>query len=142
MGGLPFGLLMESAVAGLLALTIGYCVVLNGRLKRLQADREVLRQMVTDLVRATDMAHGAIRSLKETAQEADLALTARLESAERFGIELAGHVNAGQAVLDRISRITQAARPRTVEEAEPAELRLEAALAQLSANPRMRGHAA
>ena len=54
MFGLPLGLIVETAVAVLLALTIGYCVVLNHRLKRLHADRDTLRKMVADLVQATD----------------------------------------------------------------------------------------
>ncbi len=33
-----FGLMIESLVAFLLLLTIGYCVILNSRLKRLKAD--------------------------------------------------------------------------------------------------------
>ena len=33
-----FGLMIESLVAVLLLLTIGFCVVLNSRLKKLKAD--------------------------------------------------------------------------------------------------------
>ena len=87
MFGLPLGLLVEGAVAVLLALTIGYCIVLNQRLKRLHADKDVMRQMVADLVGATNLANQAIKELKQTAVEADLSLNARLEEAERFGIE-------------------------------------------------------
>ena len=108
--GLSLGLLIEIAVAVLLATTIGYCVVLNKRIKMLHADRAVLQQMIADLVQATTMANGAIKGLKETAIEADERLNQRLNDAERFAIELANHVNAGQAVMDRISKITQAAR--------------------------------
>src|SRR6185312_9386714 len=99
MLGMSFGMLVESSVAVLLAVTIGYCVVLNGRLKRLHADRDALGRMVADLVRATDLANTAVKELKATADEADLALKVRLEEAERFGIELANHVTAGQQVL-------------------------------------------
>ena len=56
------------------------------------------------------MANGAIKGLRETAVEADEKLNTRLNEAERFAIELANHVNAGQAVMDRIAKITQAAR--------------------------------
>jgi len=108
--GLPLGLMIEIAVAVLLATTIGYCVVLNRRIKNLHADRAALQQMIADLVQATTLANGAIKGLKETAVEADERLNQRLNDAERFAIELANHVNAGQAVMDRIARITQAAR--------------------------------
>lgn len=107
---MPLGLMIEIAVAALLATTIGYCIVLNGRIKNLQADRAALQQMIADLVQATTMANGAIKGLRETAFEADERLNSRLNEAERFAIELANHVNAGQAVMDRIAKITQAAR--------------------------------
>ncbi|HWJ87537.1 MAG TPA: DUF6468 domain-containing protein [Pelagibacterium sp.] len=108
--GLPLGMMIEVAVAVLLATTIGYCVVLNKRIKNLHADRAALQQMIADLVQATTMANGAIKGLKATAIEADERLNQRLNDAERFAIELANHVNAGQAVMDRIAKITQAAR--------------------------------
>ncbi|WP_421951626.1 DUF6468 domain-containing protein [Pelagibacterium sp.] len=107
---MPLGLMIEIAVAALLATTIGYCIVLNGRIKNLQADRAALQQMIADLVQATTMANGAIKGLRETAVEADERLNTRLNEAERFAIELANHVNAGQAVMERIAKITQAAR--------------------------------
>jgi hypothetical protein len=142
MFGLPMGVFVESAVAILLAMTIGYCVVLNGRLKRLHADKDVLRQMVADLVGATNLANQAIKELKQTAVEADLALNSRLEEAERFGIELANHVNAGTVLMDRIAKITSAARMSQV--AEPVETpnKVQSALEQLSSRVRTRGVAA
>lgn len=112
MTGLPLGLIIEIAVAVLLATTIGYCIILNRKLKNLHADRAALQQMIGDLVQATNMANGAIKGLRETAIEADEKINQRLNDAERFAVELANHVNAGQAVMDRIARITEAARSR------------------------------
>src|SRR5690349_6613001 len=106
MFGLPLGLFVEGAVAILLAMTIGYCIVLNRRLQRLHADRDALKQIVADLVGATNLANQAIKELKATAQEADMTLSAKLEEAERFGVQLANHVNAGTSVLERIAKIT------------------------------------
>jgi hypothetical protein len=142
MLGLPFGIVVEGAVAVLLALTIGYCVVLNGRLKRLHADKDVLRQMVADLVGATNLANQAIKELKQTAVETDLALNSRLEEAERFGIELANHVNAGTVLMDRIVKITSAARQSPVIEQIETPNKVQSALEQLSARVRTRGAAA
>ncbi len=143
MFGLPLGLFVESAVAILLALTIGYCIVLNGRLKRLHADKDVMRQMVADLVGATNLANQAIKELKQTAVEADLALNARLEEAERFGVELANHVHAGTAVMERIARITSFARQAQAIEPPPEQPnKVQSALEQLSTRVRTRGAAA
>lgn len=107
MNGLSLGIFVESAVALLLLLSIGYSFVLNERLKRLHADRDTMRQMIADLVRATDMANGAIKGLKASAVEADMLLRTRLSQAENFGIELANHVSAGHSVMERIAEITR-----------------------------------
>lgn len=141
MSQLPFGLIVESAVALLLCLTIGYCIVLNNRLKRLHSDRESMRDMINDLIQATTMANGAIKQLREVATEADLTLNSRLEEAERFGMELANHVTAGQTVLEKISKITSAARhSETIARVEPH--RGQSALQQLDIHAQRRGHAA
>ena len=41
-----FGIVIESLVAVLLLLTIGYCMLLNKRLKRLKADEQSLKATV------------------------------------------------------------------------------------------------
>ncbi len=142
MFGLPLGLFVECAVAVLLALTIGYCVVLNQRLKRLHQDKDVMRQMVADLVGATNLANQAIKELKSSAVEADLALTSRLEEAERFGIELANHVTAGTVLMERIAKITSVARHSQAVEPVEEPNKVQSALQQLSARARNRGVAA
>ena len=142
MFGLPLGLLVEGAVAVLLALTIGYCIVLNQRLKRLHADKDVMRQMVADLVGATNLANQAIKELKQTAVEADLSLNARLEEAERFGIELANHVTAGTVLMERIAKITSVARHSQAIEPVEQPNKVQSALEQLSSRVRTRGVAA
>lgn len=144
MFGLPLGMVVETLVAILLATTIGYCVILNQRLKRLHADRDQLRKMIADLVNATNLANAAIKELRNTAQEAELVLDARLGEAERFGIELAAHVSAGQQIMEKIARITTAARlPAPVEErAAPEPSKVKAALEQLAMRPRISGNAA
>ena len=140
MSSLPVGMIVEGSVAVLLMVTIGYCVVLNARLKRLHADRDTLRQMVTDLMQATDLANAAVKELKTTAVEADLVLNSRLQEAESFGIELANHVSAGQSLIERIGKLMAVAQTRT----PPAEERnkVQSALQQLASRPRMRGDAA
>ncbi|MBJ6986505.1 MULTISPECIES: DUF6468 domain-containing protein [unclassified Devosia] len=147
MFGLPLGVIVEGSVAVLLLLTIGYCVVLNQRLKRLHQDRDALRQMVADLVAATNLANQAIKELKGTAVEADNQLSSRLQEAERFGIELANHVNAGNVLMERIARITSVARNAQAEEPsvqveQPVANKVQSALDQLQARVRNRGVAA
>lgn len=142
MSGLPFGIFVEGSVSVLLMVTIGYCVVLNTRLKLLHSDRDTLRQMVSDLVQATDLANAAVKELKTTAIEAELALNARLEEAERFGIQLANHVSAGQSVMERIAKITSVVQhSRMIDMNEPSK-KVQSALEQLATRARVRGNAA
>ncbi|HHG90423.1 MAG TPA: chemotaxis protein [Devosia sp.] len=142
MSGVPFGMIIESVVAILLALTIGYCFVLNKRLKMLHSDRESLREMINDLVQATTLADGAIKQLREVAVETDMTLNARLEEAERFGLELANHVNAGQNVLERISKITSAVRNSGTTASPAPASRVEQAIEALDVRSQQRGRAA
>ena len=148
MLGMSLGVVVEGAVAILLATTIGYCVILNQRLKRLHSDRDQLRKMVADLVQATSLANAAVTELKTAAVEADAVLQSRLQEAEKFGIELANHVNAGQQIMDKIAKITTMARaapnaapePKLVEPKQ--EGKLQSALQQLAMRPRISGNAA
>ena len=143
MFGLSLGLIVEGAVAILLATTIGYCVILNQRLKRLHADRETLRKMVSDLVQATALANAAVTELKTAALEADTQLQNRLVEAEEFAIELTQHLTAGQQLMDKIAKITSLARnsqPLEDKFAEPNKV--QSALSQLAMRPRIRGNAA
>ncbi len=152
MFGLSMGLFIEASVSVLMALTLGYCVVLNRKLARLHADRDALKLMVGDLVAATNLANQAIKELKATAVEADMVLSTRLEEAERFGIELANHVNSGTALMQKIVRVTNAVRQSPVLMPVPAanesigtgkeNNKVRAALEQLSTRVRNRGVAA
>lgn len=125
MSGLPLGLLIEAVVAVLLATTIGYCIVLNRKLKSLQTDRAVLAQMIGDLVNATNMANGAISGLRAAALEADEVLDRRVNEAERCGVALANHISSGSTVIDRIARITSAVERPAAEEPRKARAALE-----------------
>ena len=142
MLGLPLGLFVEGAVAILLALPIGYCILLNQRLKRLHQDKDAMAKMVADLVSATNLANQAIKELKGTAVEADLTLSARMEEAERFGVELANHVTAGTVLMERIAKITSVARHSQAIEPVEAPNKVQTALQQLSERVRSRGAAA
>jgi hypothetical protein len=105
------GLMIESLVALLLLLTIGYCVLLNHRLKRLKADELSLKVTISELITATEIAERAVAGLKITAHECEGTLGERLLAAERCCAELGRHVRTGEVVLDRISRVVMGARP-------------------------------
>jgi hypothetical protein len=107
----PFlGLLIESLVAVLLVLTIGYCMILNRRLKRLRADESSLRATIAELVTATTVAERAIEGLRTTVTDCDATLGERLRSAERISADLTRDVKRGDEIISRIHRIAVAAK--------------------------------
>ena len=151
------GMIVEGSVAVLLAVTIGYCAILNHRLKRLHSDRETLAKMVTDLVQATSLANAAITEMKTAAVEAEARLGKRLAQAEELENIIEVHVNNGTQLVERIARITAAAKSQPLPEpaasetksepAKPARViepqsRLHSALQQLSMRPGIGGKAA
>ena len=106
-----FGLIIESLVAILLVVTIAYCIVLNKRLQRLRADEQALKATISELITATEIAERAVAGLKVTVRECDQNLGERLRTAERFSSDMERQLEAGEEVLDRLTRIVAATRP-------------------------------
>ncbi len=120
MSGSMMGLMIEGLVAVLLIVTIGYCVLLNQRLKRLRADESALRETIVELVRATEIAERAIEGLRQSAAECDHDLTTKLRQADLFCRTIEKQVDAGGKVLNRLARISELARGRGLVEREAA----------------------
>jgi hypothetical protein len=99
-----FGLIIESLVAVLLLLTIGYCVLLNSRLKRLKADEQALKGTISELITATEIAGRAVAGLKAAAQECDGTLGERMREAERLATGMQRQLKAGELLLSELIR--------------------------------------
>jgi hypothetical protein len=104
------GLMIESLVAVLLLLTIGFCVVLNGRLKKLKADEQSLKATISELITATEIAERAIAGLKMTVRDCDQNLSERLRAGDALAGELGRQLDGGRQVLAQLAQITLAAR--------------------------------
>ncbi|GAB1716671.1 MAG: hypothetical protein NTAFB05_17130 [Nitrobacter sp.] len=115
-----FGLAIESLVAVLLILTIGYCMLLNKRLKRLRADEQSLKATIAELITATEIAERAIGGLKHTVRDVNENLGNQIVSATELSRQLSKQLMEGDALMRRLSRIAQAARPATPPEPEAA----------------------
>jgi hypothetical protein len=102
---------IESLVAVLLLVTIGYCTLLNRRLKRLRADEQSMRAMIAELITATEIAERAIGGLKVTVRECDENLGAQLTAGTVLSAKLAKQVTSGETILNRLTQIALAARP-------------------------------
>lgn len=105
------GFFVEGTVAILLMITVGYCFLLNTRLRRFRADEEALRTIIGELISATEIAERAIAGLKVTVRECDNTLGERLRAAERFCAEMDRQLAAGETVLRRVTQIAAAGRP-------------------------------
>lgn len=109
MTGSIYGLVIESLVAVLLGLTIGYCVVLNKRLIRLRSDETAMRGTIAELITATEFAERAIRNLREITQQTNATLGEGLRASIDVTRDLDDQIARGEEVLGRISQIAQAA---------------------------------
>jgi Domain of unknown function (DUF6468) len=106
-----FGFAIESLVAILLILTIGYCMLLNTRLKRLKADEHSLKATIAELITATEIAERAIGGLKHTVRDVNENLGNQLTSAAQMSQQLKKQLAESDNVIRRLSRIAIAARP-------------------------------
>lgn len=112
-----FGIVIESLVAVLLLLTIGYCMLLNSRLKRLKADEHSLKATIGELITATEIAERAIGGLKHTVRDVNENLGNQLTTAAQMSLQLKKQLAEGDNVIRRLSRIAVAARPAAEPEA-------------------------
>jgi len=111
------GVAIESLVAILLMLTIGYCMLLNSRLKRLKADENSLKATIAELITATEIAERAIGGLKHAVHDVNDNLDKQLTAASQMSQQLKNQLAEGDHVIRRLSKIAIAARP--VEPAAP-----------------------
>ena len=114
------GIAIESLVAILLMLTIGYCMLLNKRLQRLKADEHSLKATIAELITATEIAERAIGGLKHTVRDVNENLGSQLTAATQMSAHLKNQLAEGDNVIRRLSRIAIAARPAEPAAAAPA----------------------
>src|ERR1700743_534088 len=109
------GFAIESLVALLLMLTIGYCMLLNTRLKRLKADENSLKATIGELITAPEIAERAIGGLKHTVRDVNENLGSQLTAAGQMSQQLKKQLAEGDNVFRRLSRIAIAARPSSAQ---------------------------
>jgi len=102
--------MIETLVAVLLVVTIGYCMLLNKRLLRLKADEQSLKATIGELITATEIAERAIGGLKHTVRDVNENLGDQIAAATDLSERLIRQLAEGDVVLGRLSRIAVAAR--------------------------------
>ena len=113
------GMAIEALVAVLLLITIGYCMLLNNRLKRLRSDEHSLKAVIAELITATEIAERAIGGLKHAVRDVNENLGEQLESATRMSENLKRQLSECDHVVRRLSKITIAARPQNQAQNQP-----------------------
>lgn len=129
------GIIVESLVAGLLAVTIGYCVVVNRKLESLRADKSDLRAIIRDLYAATGHAETAIGTLRVNANTLEATLGEQIGRAQKASKRISEELDRGDALLSKLAVIAKnhSAREEAVREAQRA-----AAISQSAKRPRSR----
>src|SRR3954465_9546437 len=107
------GIAIESLVALLLMLTIGYCMLLNKRLTRLKADEHSLKAVIGELITATEIAERAIGGRRRAVRAVNENLGSQLASATQMSEQLYKQLGEADNVVRRLSKIAIAARPVT-----------------------------
>jgi hypothetical protein len=106
------GLMIETLVAVLLLVTIGYCMLLNNRLKRLRSDEHSLKAVIAELITATEIAERAIGGLKHAVRDVNENLGTQLTSAAQMADHLKRQLTECDNVVRRLGKIAIAARPQ------------------------------
>lgn len=113
MGGLSLGIAIEALVAVLLAVTIGYCVLVNQKLVQLRSDQSELKMIVRDLNAATGQAEQAIAGLRQNAQTVEQSLGEQIDKVRSLDEQLAGSIDKGEVLLSKLSTLTRAHQVRS-----------------------------
>lgn len=112
--------LLDGAVAILLLITIGYCVVLYARLNEVRRSNATMKKLMTEFTSATERAQAGLLSIKSTGSELSNALSERIDEARALKGDLVYVTQAAQSLAERLdasiderSRPTEAAPKRS-----------------------------
>ncbi|WES31904.1 DUF6468 domain-containing protein [Varunaivibrio sulfuroxidans] len=93
---MPFSLILDVTVAVLLVVTIGYAIVLNGKLSRLRNDRVELESLGETFSASVLRTEQGLRRLKQTAED----LQDNITKAESLREDLAYLIDRGGVAAD------------------------------------------
>lgn len=101
---MPFSLILDVTVAILLVITIGYAIVLNGKLSRLRNDRAELENLGETFSASVLRTEQGLRRLKKTAED----LQDNIAKAESLREDLAYLIDRGSTTADiLVERVRQ-----------------------------------
>jgi hypothetical protein len=133
-----FSMLLDLVVAGLLAVTIAYAMLLSRRLGALRNDKQQLEALVQSLDASSMRANAGIAALKDAAEEIGRTLQQKIEQGQGLRNDLNYIVDLGGGIADRLEiaiRSTREEAKRSAASAEPAARPLRRAVGESIAPP-------
>lgn len=103
---MPYSLILDVLVAVLLAVTIGYAVVLNKRLGKLRGDKKDLEKLAAKFGESTSRAEESIETLRHTA---DL-LQSGIDKAQALRDDLTFLIDRGDQAADSLEDLVRLTR--------------------------------
>jgi hypothetical protein len=94
--------LLDGAVAALLLITIGYCVVLYARLNEVRKSNTVMKSLMAEFSSATERAQAGLLSIKSTGSELSNALDERIDEARALKGDLVYVTQVAQSLAKRL----------------------------------------
>ncbi len=107
---MDYKLVLDVIVAILLAATIVYAMILNGRLNQLRKNRDEMAKLVAAFNDATARAEAGIPKLRRAAEEAGSTLQERVEKAQSLRDDLAFMIERADSMANRLEEAVRAAR--------------------------------
>ncbi|NQV81480.1 MAG: hypothetical protein HQ495_13070 [Alphaproteobacteria bacterium] len=111
--------LLDGAVATLLLITIGYCVVLYARLNEVRKSNTMMKKLMTEFTSATERAQAGLLSIKSTGSELSNALSERIDEARALKGDLVYVTQAAQVLAERLDVALDERTPSAVIASKP-----------------------
>lgn len=100
---MPAGLILESLVAVLLSVSIGYCFVLNRRLVAMRDGQNEMRQVVRALNEAAEKARAGMEMLRQNGLPIVEDLGGKIKSARAMADELGLIIESANNLAERLT---------------------------------------
>ena len=113
--------LLDGAVAALLLITIGYCVVLYARLNEVRKSNTVMKSLMAEFSSATERAQAGLLSIKSTGSELSNELDERIDEARALKGDLVYVTQVAQTLAERLDvALYEKSKPETKVQKRPA----------------------
>lgn len=103
-------LAFDLAILAALGAAIFYALRLSKQLRALQADRRAFDLLIQALNLSVSRAEGAVKNMKEAAQDSGDALQEKINAARALADELEIMVQAGDSLAGRLQKLAEKAR--------------------------------